>query len=170
MERTPARAPVVMLHTSHDANRRPATGVPPNERFAPLVERQLAACRRYGAGLAVLSISLDGLRTVRERHGATLEERVLDAAWQRLKSRLRASDTVARVGPDSFGAILMNAAVSGAASVEARLFDELSAPYRIGSLVVEIMAYTGVAVYVNTGMTAEELVQAASDARLAKGG
>jgi diguanylate cyclase len=154
MERDLGRAPAVADAPDHDP-------------FGRMVDRQLAACRRYGASLAVLSISLDGLRTVRERHGQDIEHRLLEAAWQRLRSRLRAGDVVVRVGAEAFGAILVNAAASGVPSVEARIFDELSAPYRIGSLVVEITACVGGAVYTQAGTTGEALVAAAQQARAA---
>jgi diguanylate cyclase (GGDEF)-like protein len=169
METSSSRAPVVVVEAANDGTRGPMPAVPPHEALGPLVERQLAACRRYGAGLAVLSIALDGLQAIGKRHGRDAEERLVEAAWQRLKSRLRAADMVARMGPDTFGAVLFNVSDPATAqAVEARLFDELSSPYRVGNLVVEVMAVTGAAVFPRAGITADELVASAVAARLCK--
>jgi predicted signal transduction protein with EAL and GGDEF domain len=119
--------------------------------------------------MAVLAVRLEGLAALGERHGQEVQERLMELALQRLKGRLRGTDTVARIGDDAFGVALfhVNSPVIGA--IEARLFDELSAPYRVGEVSVEVMAMTGAAVFPRAGLTASELVQGAQQALEGKG-
>jgi len=139
-----------------------------HEPFGALVELQLASCRRYGAGMAVMFIHLDGLVEIGERHGADAQRSVADAALKRLHSRLRNVDLITRVGVDTFGAALFGVTGETAPRVEARVFDELSAPYRVGDDVVEVTAITGTAVFPQGGHCATELVRKADEARRVK--
>jgi len=141
--------PAVMLRPSVDAT------------LGPMIDRQLAACRRNGTSLAVLSIGLGGLEIVKARYGQAMQDLVLQAAWNRLRSRLRASDLAVRTGSDEFGAVLLNAAQPAAAVVDARVTDELSAPYSLDTLVIEVSVRTGVAVYPQAGSTGEALLRCA---------
>ena len=158
-------APTVMLPPAVDADLAPSTSVPNHAPFGPTVDRQLAACRRSGKSLAVLCIHLDSLETVRQRYGHAVQNQVLHAAWNRLRSRLRASDLAVRIGSEEFGAILVDASGSAAAAVDARLTDVLCEHYRIGALEIGISVRTGVAVHPQAGSTGEALVSAATQAR-----
>ncbi|MFZ5546667.1 MAG: hypothetical protein ACOZJZ_24215, partial [Pseudomonadota bacterium] len=68
---------------------------------------------------------------------------------------------IACTGADAFGVALFNVNTEVVAAIEARLFDELSAPYRVGDLSVEVTAMTGAAVSPRAGHTAAELVLSA---------
>lgn len=155
---------VIRLHAPVDARGPAAPEAPVALSFVRLVERQLQACRRYGAGLAVVAIRLEGLAEVGERHGKEVQERLLELASQRLKGRLRGTDTLARIGDDAFGVALFHVNSPVVSAIEARLFDELSAPYRVGEVSVEVMAMTGAAVFPRAGLTAGELVASAEQA------
>lgn len=144
----------------------PATSLPEHAPFGPIVDRQLAACRRNGTTLVVLSIGLAGLEAVRECHGHAVESQLLQAIWNRLVTRLRGSDIAVRAGGAEFGAILLNAGAAIAALVDARLSEELCEPYGIGAREIVISVRTGVAVYPQAGNTGEALVQAAIRARM----
>ena len=165
----PVSAPNVLLRFSAKASAVPATDLPDGTPLGPVVDRELAACRRSGAPLVVLSIELAGLEFVAQQHGQAVEHQVLQAVWNRLRNHLRASDRALRVGGAEFGAILLNAAGLAAAIVDARLSRSLSQPYGIGTLEIVISARTGFAVYPQTGTTGEALVGAATQARVNRG-
>lgn len=143
----------------------PESRLPNPEPLGPAIERQLAACRRNGTMLAVLSISLHGLDAVRQCHGEAVEEQVRQAAWARLRGRLRGSDRVVRVGPDEFGAVLLNAGRLAAGIVEARVAGALSDAYGIDELEIVISIRVGAAVFPHAGSTGEKLADAAALAR-----
>ena len=148
----------------------PASTLPNPAPLGPAIERQLAACRRNGTMLAVLSVSLHGLDAVRHCHGEAVEEQVRQAAWARLQSRLRGSDLALRVGRDEFGAVLLNAGRLAAGIVEARVAGALCEPYGIGELELVISIRVGAAVFPHAGSGGEALAAAAALARGAAGG
>ncbi|MEW6707785.1 MAG: diguanylate cyclase [Pseudomonadota bacterium] len=126
-------ANVIRLHAPVES-RPPTPTAPAAQSFVQLVERQMKSCRRYGVSLAVLAIRLDGLPAVGQRHGQSVQVRLLELASHRLKGRLRGTDAIACTGADAFGVALFNVNTEVVAAIEARLFDELSAPYRVGDL------------------------------------
>lgn len=130
----------------------------------PVVERQLANARRSATPLTVVTVALDGVDSIRERYGVRIESRLLQAAWNRLKSHLRATDLSVRTGNAEFGAVLPEAGKVTAALVQTRILDALARPYGIETLAIAVAVRVGIAVYPDDGTTGEALVQAAAAA------
>jgi diguanylate cyclase (GGDEF)-like protein len=89
-------------HTLHDAQ----SGLP-NRRL--LLERLEAAAQRLerqGTRFAVLSISLDNLRAINTSYGLALGDRWISTVVERLVGLLQRGDTLARVGPEHFIALV----------------------------------------------------------------
>ena len=158
----------VAPRTSAEAGSAPTAGLPKCEPLGPIVDRQLAVCRRNGTSLAVIVIGLEGLESIEPQYRHTVENQLLYAVWNRLRGHLRATDLPVRLGAAEFGAILVDAAGPTAAIVDARLIDSLSQPYGIGALEIVISARTGTAVYPQAGTSGEALAGAAELARLAR--
>jgi diguanylate cyclase (GGDEF)-like protein len=144
-----------------------AAELPNRALLGPIVDRQLALCRRNGTSLVVLSIGFDGFESVAERHGPGVEAQVLHAAWNRFKNHLRGSDVAVRAGQREFGAVLLDAGGLAAAIVDARLTDALSRSYGIGAHEIVISACIGVAIYPFAGCTGDALVAAAAQNAIA---
>jgi len=93
-----------------------------NRRF---VYSQLAAlvsgARRHGRPLAVAMIDLDQFKTVNDRHGHAIGDRVLVAAGKVLKHALRAEDVLGRLGGEEFLALLPDTEAESAARAAERL-------------------------------------------------
>lgn len=136
-------------------------GVPMPAAFVPVVDRQLAACRRNGTSIVVVSVALEGIDTIAMRHGQAIADQLLEAAWHRFRSRLRGSDVTLRLDGTEFGAVLLNAAASAAVSVEARLPGALSELYSIEALEIGIAVRVGLAIYPQGGSSGAALVRAA---------
>jgi diguanylate cyclase (GGDEF)-like protein len=158
-------APTVALRALAEASAMPAPDSLNRAAFAFIVDRQLAACRRNGSSLVVLSLGLDGFDSIAPWYGQAVADRLLQSVWQRLRSRLRGSDLVVRIGEAEFGAVLLNAGAPAALSVDARIPHALSQPYGFEALEIVIAARTGTAVYPHAGTTGEALVSAAHRAR-----
>ena len=141
-----------------------ASELPHRTPFPPVVDRQLANARRSATPLTVVTVALDGVDSIRARYGTHIESRLLEAAWSRLRSHLRATDLSVRTGNAEFGAVLPEAGKVTAALVEARMLDALARPYGIETLAIAVAVRVGVAVYPDDGATAEALVDAAGAA------
>jgi len=153
--------PVLSSH-AHPMPHMPLPGI---SSLGPFVERQLGECRRSGTTLAVLSIRLEGFEIARRRYGDAVAERVLQAAWARLKHCIRASDLAVREEHTEFGVLLPGVSESVATMVQMRAINALSMPYWVGVRVDDVSARSGAAVYPDAGDTGEALLLAACQAR-----
>jgi diguanylate cyclase (GGDEF)-like protein len=160
-------ASTVAPRVGAEASAVPTAALPNRALLGPIVDRQLAACRRNGTSLVVLSIGFDGFESAAQRYGSAVETQVLHAAWNRLTNHLRGSDLAVRVGHREFGAVLINAGGLAAAIVDARLSDTLSRPYGIGAHEIVISTCIGVAIYPFAGITGDALVAAAAQNAIA---
>lgn len=161
----PINASVALPSAVVESSSDPARVVTYHESLVPLLDRQLGACRRSGSHLAVLSINVDNIETVRRRHGTAMKDKILQSVWNRLKRRLRASDIAFHANEGDFAAILLDASGMAATVVDARLSAVLCEPYCINEMEIALSVHTGFAVFPQAGETGEELVSAAVQAR-----
>jgi diguanylate cyclase (GGDEF)-like protein/PAS domain S-box-containing protein len=105
----------------HLADHDDLTGLINRRRFQDDLERHLAEGRRYGMTGALLLLDLDGLKAVNDTHGHSAGDRVLQGVAETLRSRLRGSDVVARIGGDEFAVLLPRGGVETAERVSEAL-------------------------------------------------
>jgi diguanylate cyclase (GGDEF)-like protein/PAS domain S-box-containing protein len=98
---------------NHDA----LTGVRNRRRFEQDVAEQVARSRRYGEPAALLVLDLDGFKLINDTHGHKTGDWALQAVCAALRTRLRATDMIARMGGDEFAVLLPYASASHAARV-----------------------------------------------------
>ena len=79
------------------------TGLPNRTLFADRTDRAIALADRASESCAVLLVDLDRFREINESLGRDAGDRLLEAVGARLRGALRDSDTVGRLGGDSFG-------------------------------------------------------------------
>ena len=136
--------------------------LPDLEHFVPLLNRQLGICRRNGRRLSTLLIEADpetGSGAGQLPHQRPL---LLQAFGARLRSRVRASDAVCRIGDQRFGVVLIGAGRPEADVVLKRLQQLLWGPYSIDGQRLSLTLHTGVAIHGESGMTGLELTTAAA--------
>ncbi len=68
--------------------------------------QSLAIAKREQHLVAILYIDLDGFKLVNDTFGHTMGDLLLEQVSQRLRSRTRESDTLARIGGDEFTVLL----------------------------------------------------------------
>jgi diguanylate cyclase (GGDEF)-like protein/PAS domain S-box-containing protein len=93
------------------------TGVVVRSRFEVELRRELTRVRRYGEAAALIVLDVDGLGAVNAAHGLRAGDRLLTAVARAVDERLRGSDTLARLGDDEFGALLVHVTPQEAAQV-----------------------------------------------------
>lgn len=82
------------------------TGLPNRRYLTEWLTTALAAAQRAGRELHLLYFDLDGFKAVNDRLGHEAGDHVLQVTAGRLRSTLRTSDFVARIGGDEFVAAL----------------------------------------------------------------
>ena len=151
-------------HAYHDS----LTGLPNRRLGEDRLSNSTSRSLRYGHKTAVLWIDLDKFKQVNDQHGHPAGDEVLRQTARRLASRLRASDTLARMGGDEFMVILEDISDRDAAEATAiDLLDVLSGPIQIEDLEVTISASIGISLFPEDGNTVDSLAQHADRAMYA---
>ena len=135
-----------------------------------LLEERLAhavARSRRGSGHgALLFIDLDDFKSVNDRHGHEVGDRMLVLAAERLQRMVRASDTVARWGGDEFAVLLEGVERHEQAHAKGRdLVEHLAQPSERLPMVGPLRASVGVALFPGDGEDAATLM-AKADRRM----
>lgn len=146
----------------------PLTGLPNRVLCIDRLQQAMAQVARHQRKLAVAFMDLDGFKEVNDAHGHDMGDEVLIEIAGRLKSALRAEDTIARLGGDEFVAILSD--FDHLAAVEP-LFDRLlvaaSTPLVIRNVSIQVSVSIGVSLYPrdnNHDLQPEQLVREADQA------
>jgi diguanylate cyclase (GGDEF)-like protein len=135
------------------------TGLPNRVLLHDRLSQGLAHASRSGKSLVVLTLDLDRFKEINDTYGHDAGDRVLVQAADRLRSVVRASDTVARTGGDEFVVIQSDAAQPEAAVQLAQRFVEvLTLPFDIGERFVTIGTSIGIALYPGDGNTSADLL------------
>jgi len=103
--------------TTHDA----LTGIFNRDMIASTLDRELARALRTKKALGILKVDLCHLREINRLHGHQAGDAVLQEVAQRLRSSLRAYDSVGRYGAEEFLIIIPEIAPENLSSVVTRL-------------------------------------------------
>lgn len=136
------------------------TGLPNRFLLADRLTQLIATSKRAGSKFAVLFIDLDRFKTVNDSLGHRVGDRLLCVIGERLRSLLRASDTVARQGGDEFIVLLSQIAdPAEAARVCGKLLPALSEPCLIDGLELSVTPSIGIAVGPDDGEDSDTLLK-----------
>ena len=142
----------------HDA----LTELPNRNLFRERIGQALAHAKRRASGAAVLWIDLDGFKAVNDSLGHPAGDVLLQQVAQRLKNRIRESDTVARMGGDEFAVIITDITGSGMAlQVATEMLASLAEPFALAQGSAHITGSIGVALYPQHADSVETLTQCA---------
>ena len=105
------------------------TELPNRRQLHACLAQALAHAQRHGGLTAVLSIDLDGFKTVNDGLGHPAGDELLVRVAERLKNRVRAEDTLGRLGGDEFLVIQESlASPDDAASLARDLLAQIAEP------------------------------------------
>lgn len=88
------------------ADEDPLTSLPNRRMFEREVAAALELSTRHGTHGALLLVDLDGFKTVNDTYGHAVGDATLCAVAAAMRSRLRSTDVLARVGGDEFAILL----------------------------------------------------------------
>ena len=138
------------------------TDLPNRNLFWDRMGQALRYARRHESGAAVLWIDLDGFKGVNDRFGHAAGDLLLQQVAQRLRGRIRESDTVARMGGDEFAVIMPDISeAAGALQIANALVASLAEPFLLPHGEARISGSIGVALYPQHADGVESLTQCA---------
>jgi diguanylate cyclase (GGDEF)-like protein len=137
------RSEAVMRHQSlHDA----LTGLPNRALLFDRVEHAFGRAERFGFGVAVLLLDVDGFKTVNDSLGHQAGDELLIEVGSRLTEVVRTSDTVARLGGDEFVVLAEVESDEEAFEIADRIAQVWEKPFAVASGEVFCSASVGIAV------------------------
>jgi len=149
----------------HQANHDALTGLPNRLLLTDRMEQTLASAARHANLAAVICLDLDRFKQINDTYGHVVGDLCLKKLADRLCSRLRASDTVARSGGEEFTVLLGDlTTTSDAELVVAELLAGIRQPFNVDGYNLEISASIGIAIYPTDGTDSQALWRAADTA------
>ncbi len=149
----------------HLALHDPLTGLSNRTLIFDRIGSTIAAAKRNKTSFALFFLDLDNFKPINDAYGHDAGDIALQAVADRLRTCVRESDTVGRVGGDEF--VLLIRDVAGrktAESVAAKVTDALSAPFAINDQNCQIGTSVGIVIYPEHGADADTLMQHADAA------
>jgi len=146
---------------THDA----LTGVPGLMLAIDRLEQALRAMKRSGGKVGLLFLDLDGFKAINDTLGHAAGNVVLQTVAQRMQSRLRAGDTVARIGGDEFLVLLTGpTSEQDVLCVARKLLVAVNEPIAYGGATVDPRGSFGATYVESPGLLAEDVIRAADAA------
>ncbi|MDX1500706.1 MAG: diguanylate cyclase, partial [Woeseiaceae bacterium] len=138
------------------------TGLANRGLFTEQLARAIGRAQRKEAPLAVLFVDLDKFKSVNDTLGHDVGDALLKQVAGRLRKHLRIGDFPGRWGGDEFVVCLEDfGEANNAAAAAQKLLLVLSEKYEIGASEVYATPSIGIAMYPESGDTAERLIKAA---------
>ncbi len=151
------------VQREHQASHDELTGLVNRKLLAKRGNEALAKAAAAGSKAGFLLIDLDrstGLKQVNDTLGHAVGDRLLQVVAHRLGHSVRPGDIVARLGGDEFAVLLPSVKEPGVArEVASRLRAALAEPVRLETIVFEIQASVGYAIYPDDASSFEQLLQ-----------
>lgn len=140
----------------------PLTGLPNRTLFDDRLEQALMETRRSGESLAVCILDLNHFKQVNDTLGHDIGDKLLQQVALRVRSALRESDTVARMGGDEFAVVLHHVDNAQYATHAAqKILKQLEWPMELDGHTLDITASIGIALFPDHGDDSEVLLRRA---------
>jgi diguanylate cyclase (GGDEF)-like protein/PAS domain S-box-containing protein len=132
----------------------PLTNLPNRRLLADRLHQAVINAKRRQGHAALIFVDLDKFKPVNDRHGHAAGDQLLQAVAHRLRTCVRESDTVARVGGDEFVVLLPSITLAqDAMQVAQKIHAALRAPFHLPTgQSVQISSSAGVALYPDHGL------------------
>ena len=141
------------------------TQLPNRVMLQERLSQEIAKAQRNSQKLAVLFIDLDKFKEVNDTLGHAQGDQLLRQASQRIRTCVRTSDTVARMGGDEFVVLLSELHDARMVSdVAQALIDQLTLPFELDGGEVVVSGSIGIALFPDDAQGSEALLKNADQA------
>ncbi|CAI8692449.1 EAL domain-containing protein [Burkholderia pyrrocinia] len=133
--------------------------------FEERLAHAIVHAKRLGRKVAVMYLDLDRFKLVNDTLGHNAGDEVLKMVAERIVAKVRANDTVARMGGDEFALVLEEVDdVRDVGRVARKLLDEVGRAIDIGGREIFVTPSIGISIYPDDGTEAEDLILLADQA------
>lgn len=139
----------------------PLTKLPNRTLFHERLGQAIEDAKRDYKPFALFLLDLDRFKDINDTLGHQAGDKLLQQVAARLRSKLRDTDTVARMGGDEFAVLLPAVSEKHAAMAARMLLQALRAPFLVDEQSLDIGASIGIALYPDHGVDANILIQRA---------
>jgi diguanylate cyclase (GGDEF)-like protein len=138
------------------------TDLPNRTLYLDRGRQALIAATRRRERVGVLVVDVDRFKEINDTLGHRYGDELLRQVEPRLRSALRAGDTIARLGADEFGILLADVSGSdGATDVVMRVRQAMEQPFLVEDVPVAVEATVGLALFPDHAENIDELLQKA---------
>lgn len=131
----------------HLAHHDTLTGLPNRRLFNDIVAVEIAQAERNRKKLALLFLDLDRFKDINDTLGHEAGDQLLREVASRLKSLLRRSDSIGRIGGDEFTIVLADIGRTEAVSDIARkIMESFRRPFLISGQELQVTASVGISI------------------------
>lgn len=139
----------------HDA----LTSLPNRALLQETIQKALSIASRSQQLVAFMFIDLDDFKAINDARGHAVGDQLLAAVAERLRTGVRVSDTIARMGGDEFVALISGIDSGEAAAALAKnLLDSFASPFVVRGQRFRIHASIGIAVFPSDGTDGDTLI------------
>ncbi|MDC8784838.1 diguanylate cyclase domain-containing protein [Roseateles koreensis] len=125
----------------------------------------LANARRYQERVGLILLDLDRFKPINDQYGHGVGDQLLQTVAKRIRSAVRETDTVGRIGGDEFVVLLTGAMTAETAQlVVEKIFNQVAMPMELGGVRVEVTCSLGLAMYPRDGLDELSLAKSADEA------
>ncbi|MBF0353990.1 MAG: EAL domain-containing protein [Alphaproteobacteria bacterium] len=136
------------------------TALPNRHLFFERLNQAVGRALEAKLEVALLFVDLDQFSRVNDTLGHAAGDKLLIGVVERLRINARSADTLARIGGDEFGIVLVDAKASEIAAVLAEKINAvIASPFEVDGHEARLGANVGIAVLPADGLTADDLVR-----------
>ncbi len=141
------------------------TGLPNRSLLLDRLEQAIERSIRLGSKVALLYLDLDHFKLVNDAHGHSAGDELLKAVARRMRTCVRAVDTIARLGGDEFVVLIPDSnGPEDASTIAHKLLEVLNPPYEIEGHSAVSTPSIGISIYPDDGDSAQDLMKHADEA------
>ena len=141
------------------------TTLPNRALFSQRLNQAIEQSHNRNDSLAIMLFDLDNFKTVNEVFSHQYGDKLLIQTAERLRSCMRETDIISRLGEDEFVILIENLKhVDQITIIAEKILDSISKPYKLGSQDIFITASMGISIYPENGKSPDILLNNADSA------